>query len=342
MKSSFRFCLVSASPTDYNLSRYLQEQGWCSSRLSDQADFSDENLNFDLEAAEALEYKHLLAQLVNKYCPEVMPLTYCINDYNWTEVLHQLATNHYLYKHQFFLNQINNLVWILKPALLNNGKEIKFFQKLSELEQHFLSSKRLGGEHVLQRYLTNPHLLRDERKYSIRMFVIISNDAGSFLYPFGYYNVARHPFAANDYRDPRSHLTNEHLEANEDNVLQIPTQRFAAFAILYPQIKKMVTAIIKGLEQEHPQAFNGNKKRVLAIYGFDFMVDNTGRLWLLEANHGPCFPISDEHPLQHHLYSDFWRDFIASFVLPIAENKSKSEIRYHSFELLNTGENIAQ
>lgn len=328
------FLEASQSPTYYNLSRYLQEQGWRKTRFSWWANFSDENLRFDLKTAEQLEFKHLFAQLIEQYCPEAMPQTYCVNDHNWPRILTQLAQEHYE-KNQQILDKIGHLAWILKPALLNNGKEIKIFQSLSELEQHFLGSQRLGGDHVLQRYLS-PHLLRDARKYSIRMFVILSNYAGNFLYPFGYYNVAQHRYAEGNYQDLRSHLTNEHLDDEGANVLQIPTEQFAAFKDLYPQIKALVTATLSGLEQLHPQAFTGDKKRRLAIYGFDFQVDTTGRLWLLEANHGPCFPISDEHPLQRYLYYDFWQAFIANFVKPIAEEQALDLINYYPFERLLT------
>jgi hypothetical protein len=334
MNSELRFCLdPSQSPTHYNLHRYLQERGWQSCSSSDQANFSDANLQFDTKAAESLEFKHLLAKLVAQYCPDLMPITYCINDENWPLILNKIANKYYLFNGQF-ANQIEGLVWILKPALLNNGKEIKIFQKLSELEQHYLSSKRLGGEHVLQRYLSNPHLLRDERKYSIRMFVVLSNYAGAYLYPQGYFNVAMHRFTPQDFSDLRPHLTNEHLEEDESNVIQIPSQRFESFASLYPQIKAQISAVIKGLEQLHPLAFVCDKRRHLAIYGFDFIVDNQGHLWLLEANHGPCFPISDEHPLQSHLYYDFWQHFMTSFVEPIGLEKPCNQIRYYLFEPL--------
>ncbi|MBA2652293.1 MAG: tubulin-tyrosine ligase [Tatlockia sp.] len=325
MNRQLRFCLKeSHTPTYYNLCRFLKEQNWRPSRFKWRADFSEDNFQFDLQAAQQLEFKHLLAQLAARHCPEVMPLTYCINDQNWPQVLEKLDL------------QNPNLIWILKPALLNNGKEIKLFQNLSDLQAHFISSKRLGGEHVLQHYVANPHLLRDRRKYSIRMFVVTTNYGGNFLYPFGYYNVALHPYAENDFSELKSHLTNEHLQINEANVLQIPAQRFADFESLYPQIKAIVTAIITGLEQEYPQAFICKKTRTLAIYGFDFLVDSCDRVWLLEANHGPCFPISAEHSLQKFLYHEFWQHFIANFVIPIALDQSKETIQNYSFELLET------
>jgi Tubulin-tyrosine ligase family len=335
MKRPYHFLLKKAqSPTHYNLSRYLQEQGWRSSRFNWQVNFSDENLQFHLKAAQTLEFKHLLAQLVEQYCPQVMPLTYCINDQNWPAVLQRITNAYYLKQDYQLVDQIDDLVWILKPALLNNGKDIKIFQQISELERHFLSSNRLGGEHVLQQYLINPHLLRDKRKYSIRMFVVTTNYAGAYLYPYGYFNVSMYPYMAREFSDLRSHLTNEHLQEDTSNVLQIPSQRFAWFTSIYPQIKEIVAVTIKGLQQLYPQAFVCDKQRTLAIFGFDFMIDNEGHLWLLEANHGPCFPISDAHPLQKYLYYEFWQALITSFVKPIALHAPVAEIQYELFQLL--------
>ncbi|WED43099.1 YheC/YheD family protein [Legionella cardiaca] len=323
------------SPTHYNLHRYLKVLGWHPSRFKWQVDFGDRNLQFHLAAAQCLEFKHLLAQLTNKYCPEVMPLTYCVNDTNWPLVLEQIADNHYLRAEDYY-NQVDNLVWILKPALLNNGKEIKIFEKLSQLEAHFLSSERLGGEHVLQQYITEPHLLRppEGHKYSIRMFVVLTNYAGVYLYPRGYFNVALHPFQGKQFTDLRSHLTNEHLHDEEENVVQIPSWRFDFFTSFYPEIKAIIAATIKGLQQQYPQAFVCSRNPTLAIFGFDFMVDKNQRIWLLEANHGPCFPVGDEHPLQKYLYYDFWQAFITSFVLPIASQKPLEFSHDELFDLI--------
>lgn len=329
----YRFCLRQLeSPTYYNVCRYLQEQGWQSTRFNWRSHFNEQHFQFHLPAAEYLEFKHLLAHLVAQCCPHVMPATYYIDDQNWPSVLGQIADTYYT-QNQHVLDQIDQLAWILKPSLLNNGKHIKIFQQLSQLERHYLSPNRLGGEHVLQQYLTQPHLLRGH-KYSIRMFVIITNYAGTYLYPQGYLNVAQYPYQSGQYADLSSHLTNEHLKEDEVNVIQIPSQGFDFFPSIYSQIKTIVTATIKGLQELYPQAFVCNKQRTLAVMGFDFMVDTDMRVWLLESNHGPCFPISDEHPLQKHLYYDFWQAFIASFVFPIATQQPTEHIQYQLFTSL--------
>jgi len=318
------------SPTYFNLAKYLEQQGWFSTRYKWLANFSEQNFKFDVIAAECLEFKNFLAQLVQEYCPEVSPPTYCINDRNWSSVLSDIADKYYR-KDNILLDQVDNLVWILKPAHLNNGRHIKIFQEISQIERHYISSNRLGGEHVLQQYIVHPHLLRGH-KYSIRMFVVITNYAGAHIYPHGYFNVAQHPYQPHAFQDLRSHLTNEHLSKDEVNVIQIPSAGFDIFPPLYQQIKMIVSSILNGLKKSYPHAFVCQKNRALAIFGFDFIVDDEMRVWLLEANHGPCFPIEDEHPLQKYLYYDFWQAFIASFVFPIAKRQSLQKIQHQSFE----------
>jgi tubulin--tyrosine ligase len=308
-------------PTQYNLSHYLSAHGWTSTRFRWRANFSDENLNFYEPAAQCLEYKHRLAELVSAYCPDAMPLTYPINDQNWRQVLSNLAEQ-------------PDLLWILKPALLNNGQHIRLFDNLDGLKRHYLSTNRLGGEHVLQRYITNPHLLRDDRKYSIRLFFIITNYAGAFLYPYGYFNVATRPYNPSNLTDLRPHLTNEHLLGEESNVIQIPAVRFESYTGLYPQMKTILSRLIAGLKQDYPQAFQKGHQRTLGFFGADFMVDIQGRVWLLEVNHGPCFPVADDHPLQDYLYRDFWTSVVQTFILAFATKNHDVSLETSSFERL--------
>lgn len=313
------------SPTAYNLGVHLQALGWQPTHSPQQADFGEANLDFHEAAACCLEYKHLLAQLVAQACPQVMPVTWCINDHNWPQILGKLAEDFYRKDLQYH-DQLDNLAWILKPALLNNGQSIQIFQSLNKLAQHFASPRRLGGEHVLQQYISNPHLLRDHRKYSIRHFMVLTNFAGAFLYPQGYFNVSMHPYDVNNFIDLKSHLTNEHLYGNEPNVIQIPTARFELHNSLYPQIKVILVELVRALQQRFPQAFVPEKQRTIALFGMDFMVDASGRVWLLEANHGPCFPVNDDHTLQTYLYQDFWQAVVDGFVLPIASNSELDSV----------------
>ncbi|QBR84926.1 tubulin-tyrosine ligase [Legionella israelensis] len=311
------------SPTSYQLVQHLKESGWKATRVNWRAHFSEANLQFNPQVAETLEYKHLLAEIVSKHCPDIMPLTFQINDVNWSVVLNQIA-NAYYHQNGQIADQIDSLKWILKPALLNNGQHIHVFERLSDIEHFYLTPNRLGGEHVLQRYLTEPHLLQGPKlghKYSIRMFVILTNYNGVHIYPDGYFNIALHPYPGNEFQNLKPHLTNEHLSHDEFNVVQIPTYRYELFKPFYPQIKTILSELMNALVKEYPYLFQNTIDKTLGIFGFDFMVDAREKVWLLEANHGPCFPIEEEHPLQSSLYAPFWKAVLEDFIFPIATNK---------------------
>ncbi len=306
---SMRFYLKSdLSPTYYHLGRHLRHLRWWSVPCRMLAHFGEHHFDFHSDVTEQLEFKHLLAQLLQTAgIQNIAPDTYTINEQNWLEMITHLTTK----------NLTNR--WILKPSLLNNGQHIYLFDQLYQLERHYLQNDRLGGSHVLQHYLDNPHLLRGH-KYSIRVFMVLTNDAGAFLYPEGYLNVSRHSYHAG-FSNPRLHLTNEHLYSEESNVIQIPASRLALFKDFYPQIKIQLTALIAALIKQHAHAFYPHQQRRLAIYGCDFLVDDDYRLWLLEMNHGPCFPVSSDHPLQTRVYEPFWAHFVEQFVISTAQKK---------------------
>ena len=309
-------------PTQYNLAKFLKSYHWRSTHWQWLADFSDKNLDFDIKAAETLEFKHLLAYLIQQYCPEVMPVTHIINDLSFLEVIQLLSQS----------EQAHQQNWILKPALLNNGQAIKIFTNLESVRLHFLNKQRLGGEHVLQQYIEPPHLLNGH-KYSLRMFIILTNYWGNYLYPHGYFNVAKIPYQPNQFIDLRSHLTNEYLKENEGNVIQIPTERCEFFSPIYEQIQNIVRKIIDALRVGYPKAFIQQKyeESKMAFFGFDFIVDSEFRVWLLEINHGPCFPIHPDHVLQKFLYQGFWRAVIENLVFPVVEKQSKKLALQESF-----------
>ncbi len=314
------------SPTYYNLAHYLQEINWRATPFPFLSHFSEKNLDYDMQIANQLEFKHLLAELVQNDFPDIMPKTYPINDNNWQNILASI-------------DNIKDKIWILKPALLNNGKNIHIFNNIQDIQSHYLSSNRVGGEHVLQEYIASPHLLKGPKdeghKYSIRMFMVLTNYDGAFIYPHGYFNIAVNPYKPEDFDDLTCHITNEHLEEDRVNVIQIPTFKYDLFKPLYPKIKHHLSDLILALQQKHPDIFNKTKSpRKLALFGVDFVVDSEQKVWLIEANHGPCFPVTEDHDLQQSLYAGFWRKVVQNFVQPIGLKTPVEQLSYDMFEKL--------
>ncbi len=316
-----------ASPTFYHIARVLEEQGWRPAQFGFFSDFKESAFDFHLAAAQTLEFKHGLAQCVGRHCPEVMPVTYILDEEHWPRIIEKIAAH----------PKADEQAWILKPALLNNGQQIHLFSHWRQVQLHYLGTQRLGGPHVIQQYLA-PHLLKGPEsghKYSVRLFVVLTNEGGAFVYPEGYFNVALEPYQAHWFGDLRSHLTNEHLGTEKATVIQIHSGQFEAlFQSAYPRMKAHIQAVLQGVKTEHPAAFRRVKhqKSTLALFGFDFMLDAEERVWLLEANHAPCFPVDPHHRLQRSLYQDFWVAVVSHFVLPIAEDCPVDQRTYGVFE----------
>ncbi len=68
-----------------------------------------------------------------------------------------------------------------------------------------------------------------------------------------------------------------------------------------------------GFFQKFQQQVPSHLENKLMFLGVDLMLDNQENIFLLEMNHGPCFPTTPHHPLQCSLYEGFWRLFIRIF-----------------------------
>ena len=294
------------SPTHLNLARLLTEQGWQAGNISDTAFVDDSWLHFSSLISETLEYKHLLAAfLQSTELDYLMPETFFIDDEIWPSVLSKIDA------------LSSCLPWILKPSMLNTGQHIHIFPGLDAVEAHFTSSKRMGGPQVLQRYIDRPQLIKgpsEGHKFSIRQLVVLSTHAGSGLYPHGYLNIALKPYQPDNFNHLTAHLTNEHLDDERINVVQRLSTEMEIYQPYKPEIIKVCKLLITTLKREFAPLWQDCKPRI-ACFGFDFMVEAVSeRLWLLEVNHGPCFPVDASHPLFNTLYQPFWQHVVKQFI----------------------------
>ena len=272
-------------PTETNLSQAFKRQAW--KQEVDSNLFNNDNLLSD-DMLSVFEHKHRLHNWLQQNKLNISPKTVILDELTLHQTLNALSLSHY------------QGPWILKPALLNNGHGINLFHNLVDVASYFKQNDRYSGLHVLQAYVANPMLWK-KRKFSLRMFVVLSHKR-LYFHPEGYLNVCQTPYSFDDLTNLNAHLTNEHLSLNgAKNNEQILTSDWPMFHEFVPEIKRQCDNVFLPFVQEKLL-----EKNTFGILGVDFMLDDNKRLWLLEVNHGPCFPTSNEHPLYESLYEPLW------------------------------------
>lgn len=304
--SSKTYHFLSRSPSAVMLAEVLKKNDWS---FSPNATLNDSLFDIPEDISCALEYKHVLADFLKKHDLNFAPLTYYIDDVNYNDVIRNLPEGK----------------WILKPSMLNNGQDIHLFHQVSELLRHYQSNQRMGGPQVLQAYIDPPHLLQGPQlghKYSLRMFVVMTFPYQAFLYPTGYFNICLSPYDTHRTNSLEGHLSNEHLIAGRRNVIQIPSFQYPIFQSFFPKIQKMLSVFF----QHFSQQVKSDIYQKIAFLGIDFMLDANENLFLLEMNHGPCFPAAKDHPLQEKLYQPFWQA-CHDEILPIILHSSTKPLK---------------
>ena len=173
----------------------------------------------------------------------------------------------------------------------------------------FLSDKSAGSFWVIQKYIEKP-LLYYGRKFDIRMWAIVTAKNEIFLFTKGYLRTSSESF---DLKNSNNyvHLTNNCLQKHGGNYGQheegntLPLEALDKyFAELFtghnptvenhilPRIRDLVIDTILSVKKElNPM----NRKNVFELLGYDFMIDEDLRTWLIEVNTNPYIGVPTEY-----------------------------------------------
>ena len=138
-----------------------------------------------------------------------------------------------------FYNGCN--LWLLKPAEFNRGQGINLFNRLSSLEYYLKclpsgenkrtpqsAGKKVDKERqvnlvksnkfVIQKYVEKP-LLIDNRKFDIRVWVLLDHNMNLHYFQEGYIRLSSEPFNLdeNQIEDKYVHLTNNAIQKDGKN-----------------------------------------------------------------------------------------------------------------------------
>ncbi|CAG8619425.1 13596_t:CDS:2 [Funneliformis mosseae] len=207
--------------------------------------------------------------------------------------------------------------FILKPSLGNKGAEIKIFDSIDQLRSVFEGKHDLKEDEedddesifhirdwVVQRYISNPLLIRN-RKFHIRSYILAISNLQVYLYKDMLALFALNAYAPTDINDALSHLTNTCLQVNEvsfkesnqvklfwdlstkDDEGEVGIISKLDLEMIFNQIKSILNDCFDSIVNEVTQFMP--MENAFELFGFDFLVDHEMNAYLLEANSFPDF-----------------------------------------------------
>ena len=105
-------------------------------------------------------------------------------------------------------------LWLIKPANSNQGRGIEVFNSLKDIMK-YLENKAVDSKWVVQKYLEKP-LLWHNRKFDIRVWVLVTSKGEIFYYEQGYMRTTTQEYNDQDV-NKFIHLTNVCLQQNQND-----------------------------------------------------------------------------------------------------------------------------
>lgn len=228
----------------------------------------------------------------------------------------------YLLKESMFNGQ--NL-WVFKPNDFNRGKGVTLFRSLDELKR-LIQDYTQGVEvkplnqppptdtdepqpkptgfiiksdvFVIQKYIERPLLILN-RKFDIRMWALVAHDHRCYLFQEGYIRLSGHDYSLNekDLDNLFIHLTNNAIQKKdkdygkheEGNQMSFKAASEHTGIDFHQLAKNEILPIVEmTLISARLKLNKGNRRFCFEIYGYDFMVDEQHKPWLIEVNTNPC------------------------------------------------------
>ena len=159
---------------------------------------------------------------------------------------------------------------------------------------------------IIQKYIERP-LLYNERKFDIRVWALVTDDGNVYYYNKGYMRTSTSKFTM-DSTFNFIHLTNNCLQQfdkdygkyEEGNTLSFevlqkyldimfPQHKVSVNDHIIPRIKDLIIDTILSIKYE------GDQKNCFELLGYDFLLDEDFRVWLIEVNENPYLGLPNDY-----------------------------------------------
>lgn len=204
-------------------------------------------------------------------------------------------------------------LWIVKPGELTNcGHGIHVCTEMEEIRGLIATTtdgKGRNRTHIVQKYIENP-LLVHKRKFDIRCYGLLTCFNGhiqGYFYHDGYLRTSSKEFSLKNTSNRYIHLTNDAVQKKSDdygkyesgNKLSYPEfQKYLEtnfsstvnfWTDIWPQIKRLMTETFRAAAHHIDPH---RRRHTFEVLGYDFMIDEHFKVWLIEVNTNPCLALS--------------------------------------------------
>ncbi|XP_018412548.1 PREDICTED: probable tubulin polyglutamylase TTLL2 [Nanorana parkeri] len=187
--------------------------------------------------------------------------------------------------------------WICKPTDMSRGRGIFVFQDIKNLAY--------DSTVIVQKYITNP-LLISGYKFDLRIYVCVTCFCPLTIYVYqeGLVRFATEKFNLSSLDNIFAHLTNTSINKYSTSYLSDKERvgsgckwtlgQFRSYlrsveaddVLLWQRIHNIVTMTLLAIAPSVPEYPN-----CFELFGFDILIDNTLKPWLLEVNYSPALSL---------------------------------------------------
>ncbi|XP_038578977.1 probable tubulin polyglutamylase TTLL9 isoform X2 [Micropterus salmoides] len=215
-----------------------------------------------------------------------------------------LPSEYHLFVEEFKRNP--GSTWIMKPVAKSQGKGIFLFRKLKDIMDWKKDGTRSEEQkdatqvesYVAQRYIENPYLING-RKFDLRVYVLVTSyvPLKAWLYRDGFARFSSTRFSLSSIDDRYMHLTNVAVQKtapdyDPEKGCKWQIQQLRRY-LTAKHGREMVEILFKEMDNIFVRSLQSvqkviiNDKHCFELYGYDILLDQNLKPWLIEVNASP-------------------------------------------------------
>jgi hypothetical protein len=262
-----------------------------------------------------------------------------------------------------------NVLWIVKPVNMSRGRGVHLLKDMNELKELIKKSREENSiPDLISRYLDKPHLI-NKKKYDLRIYVLVASFSPLriYLYYNGLVRFATEEYQQGNYDNIYIHITNysinknninyksneksnndienkeENLDNEEDDSSKWSLVEYRNYFKklglsdimddIWKQIENIIIKSLITISRENCQEISINKNNSLfELYGYDILIDENFKAWLLEVNVNPSLHCTS--PLDLSIKTELVTDiFNIIGIIPFNHNNGETIYNYEMMKI---------